>query len=208
MKTVGLFLAGAAVGALVCLVASLLDDSTETAPETPRTDAASRYAFHQEEYVHPLIVQDMLGSLADKHGSVVCVDLDAGNDSNQYHGAYEVVKRIGRTFVEWKGTQGESFSYEYIGTSPSGVYMIACYDRGGGSGLFGSVALFRMETDKTLVENRKRTLLRILDDISLGDRYDGSVIYEDGTLKIGADKERFKSGGGPRDGKPLSIPVP
>ena len=212
MRTLGLFLAGAAAGALTCLAVSLLDDSTETAPETPKTDAApkeaaSRYAFHQAEYVHPRIVQDMLGWMSDKHGSVVCVDLDAGNDSNQYSGAYDVVKRAGRTFVEWKGTRGESFSYEYIGTSPSGVHMIVCYDRGGGSGLSGSVALFRMETDRTFVGNRKRTLLKILDHISLGDRYDGSITYENGTLKIGADEGPFKGGDGPRD-KPLSIPVP
>lgn len=216
MRTLGLFLAGAAAGALVCLAASLLDNSTEAPPETPKTDAApkeaaSRYAFHQAEYVHPRIVQDMLGWLSDKHGSVVCVDLDAGNDSNQYSGAYEVVKRAGRTFVEWKegtGRREESFSYEYIGTSPSGVHMIVCYDRGGGSGLFMDVALFRMETDRTFVGNRKRTLLKILDHIPLGDRYDGSITYEDGTLKIGADEGPFKGRDGPRDGKPLSIPVP
>ncbi|MDE0021882.1 MAG: hypothetical protein OXT69_10950 [Candidatus Poribacteria bacterium] len=216
MRTLGLFLAGAAAGALVCLAASLFDDSTETEPETPKTDAApkeaaSRYAFHQAEYVHPRIVQDMLGWMSDKHGSVVCVDLDAGNDSNQYHGAYKVVERAGRTFVEWKkgtGKQEESFSYEHIGTSPSGIHMIACYDRGGGSGVFGSAALFRMETDKTLVGNRKRTLLRILDKIGLGDRYKGSITYEGGTLKIGADEGPFKGRDGPRDGKPLSIPVP
>lgn len=183
------------------------DESPLSVPIDAQAEAAP-YAFHQPDYVHPLIVQDMLGSLADLHGSVVCVDLDAGNDSNRYHGAYAVVKRGGNEWVEWKGTQRESFRYRHIGTSPSGVHMIVCYDSGGGSGVFGSAALFRMETDRTLVENRKRTLLKLLDAISLGDRYDGSIAYEDGTLMIGADEGRFKGMGGPRDGKPLSIPVP
>ncbi len=208
MRTVGLFLAGAAVGALICFIALRLDNSTETETETPKTDAAPRYAFHQEEYIHPRIVLNMMGDLSSGEEMIVTVDIGAANREYSHMGGHEITELMGNTWVQWNGAPGEYAMYRYIGASPSGVQMIVSILSFGGSGSFGDVLLFRIDTDQTFFNKRERTLLTLLDAIPLGDRYEGAIEYKDGVLNIGADEGRFKGGGGPRDGKPLSIPVP
>ena len=205
MRTAALFLGGAAAGALLYLAGSLLfnQDSAEIETEA----APSRYAFDKAEYPHPRIVAELIGELSDSEGAVVTVDLEAGRGSERFAGKVDLMERGGHTWIEWSGER-EYITYRNIGASPTGVHMVLCYENGGGTGSFGNVALFRMKTDKTFVDKRERTLLTILDAIPLGDRYRGGVVYENGMLNIGADEGRFKGMGGPRDGKPLSIPVP
>ncbi len=205
MRTLGLFLAGAAAGALVCLAASLLDNSTEAPPETPKT---SRYAFHQEEYIHPHIVAIMMGNLTSDEEMIVTVDIGVADRKYSYMGGYEVTELMGHTWVQWKSAPRDYTMYRYIGASPSGVQMIAAIVSFGGSSSFGFVLLFRIDTDQTFVNERERTLLTLLDAIPLGDRYEGAIEYKNGVLNIAADEGRFKGSGGPRDGKPLSISVP
>ena len=84
--------------------------------------------------------------------------------------------------------------------------MVECYDCGGGSGIFGYVALFCLEPDRALGEScpgaiftRERPVLKILGSISLGDRYEGKIIYKDKVLTIGPDEGRLKSLGGPSE---------
>ena len=58
----------------------------------------SRYSFHRKEYVHPLIVKELLGWISDRNETVVGVDLEAANRSNRFHGGISV-KDDGR--VHW-----------------------------------------------------------------------------------------------------------
>lgn len=222
MRTVGLLLAGAAVGALACLAAPLLlNNSTETAPETPKTDAASRYAFHQEKYIHPLVVGAMVGS--DPETETVCslnlsspylfdlfdnlYRLGGPLDTPKELLEFDVKKRDGRTWVEWEGLHGAFLMYAHVGTSPSGAQIVEFYESGGGTGVFGTVAFFKIETDRSFPDNKERTALNILGTILLGDRYKGRIVYENGVLHIPANESRFGPGG-PRDDSPLSVPIP
>lgn len=91
--------------------------------------------------------------------------------------------------------------YAHIATSPSGVEMVECYDCGGGSGVFGSVGLFCLESDRALGEDhdrkmftRERIILKRLGSIGLGDRYGGEITYEEGFLVIGPDNGWFNRG--------------
>ena len=66
--------------------------------------------------------------------------------------------------------------------------------KGGGSGVFGSVCLLSFENDiclsydaKPNLSGRNRLILKILGTISLGDRYEGMIHYTDGRLIIGPD---------------------
>lgn len=159
----------------------------------------SAYSFEREEFVHPLIVRELLGWLSDRTATVVAVDLTSSNRSNRFFGEFSRSVRDGRTWVEWVGDGRESFAYAHIATSPSGIQMVECYDRGGGSGVFGSVGLFSIECDRALeagivMSTRTRVLLKTLGSVPLGDRYAGPIVYENGVLAIGPDEGWFNRG--------------
>lgn len=167
--------------------------------DSPGRLAELRYSFVRDEFVHPVIVRELLGWLSDPAPTVVAVDLSAANRSNRFFGDFRVSGNA-RKWVEWTGSNGESFRYAHIGTSPSGVQMLECYDSGGGTGVFGSVGLFALECDRSLEEDikgattRERVILKTLGSLSLGDRYFGEISYRDGLLAIGPDEGHFKRG--------------
>ena len=159
------------------------------------------YSFSRDEFIHPLIVRELLGWIADKRETIVSVDISSTNQSNRFHGEFTTSDMSEKTQVKWEGGDNEYFVYSYIGTSPSGVEMVECYDCGGGSGVFGSVGLFSLEYDQALGEDstgkistRERTVLKILGSIGLGDRYNGEIKYADGFLVIGPDNGWFSRG--------------
>lgn len=158
------------------------------------------YSFIREEFVHPLILRELLGLLSDPTTTIVSIDLGSANRSNRFFGDFSIRKENGCTWIEWRGGQRESFAYSHIATSPSGVQMLECHDWGGGSGVFGSVALVALECDRTLVETtdgistRDRIILKMLGSIGLGDRYAGEISYQKGLLMIGPDEGWFKRG--------------
>jgi len=162
----------------------------------------ARYSFTRDEFVHPLVVRELLGWLSDPAATIVAIDLTLANRSNRFFGEFSVNAREGRAWVKWVGTHAESFTYAHIATSPSGVQIVECYDCGGGSGVFGSVGLFSLECDRCLEEDgratkmytRTRVLLKSLGSITLGDRYAGKITYQDGLLIIGPDEGWFKRG--------------
>jgi hypothetical protein len=160
-----------------------------------------RYSFTREEFIHPLIVNELKGLLWDSYETITSVDLTTANHSNRFFGDFSIREESGRIWVGWKNDQHESFTYSHIATSPSGVHMVECYECGGGSGVFGSIALLTLECDRSLVElskgsisTRERVLLKTLGSILLGDRYSGEIIYREGKLIIGPDEGWFSRG--------------
>lgn len=158
----------------------------------------SSYSFARKEFIHPLIVRELLGWISDSAETVIAVDIASSNKSNRFYGEFTINDRDGRSWVKWAGSEGEFFVYAHIATSPSGVEMVECYDCGGGSGIFGSVGLFCLESDRALdedrdrkVSTRERVILKTLGSIGLGDRYDGKITYENGFLIIGPDNGWF-----------------
>jgi HNH endonuclease len=159
------------------------------------------YSFMRPEFIHPLIVRELLGWISDPAATVIAVDLTSANRSNRFFGEFSIASRDGRTWVEWAGDKGEYFTYAHIANSPSGIQMVECYDGGGGSGVFGSVALFSLERDQALAEERNaklsarpRIILKSLGSVTLGDRYKGKIAYEGRLLVIGPDDGWFKRG--------------
>lgn len=169
-----------------------------------------RFSFVHEEYVHPLIVSELSGWISDAHETIIAIDLTSANHSNRFFGAYTVRDYDGRQWIEYRGEQGESFSYSHIATSPSGVQMVECYDCGGGSGVFGHVLFLSLECDRSVTLNRdgevvtrERILLKTLGSIGLGDRYNGTVSYDGEHLVIDPDEGRH----GARRKEYVRIPV-
>jgi hypothetical protein len=157
------------------------------------------YSFEREQFIHPRIVHELLGFLSDPIAAVVAVDLPAANSSNRFFGEYSRRIEDGRTWITWRGNE-ESFSYAYVDTSPSGIQMVECHYWCGGTGVFGSVGLFSVELDHSLVDAharlipRPRMLLKTVGAIPLGDRYSGKISYANGLLHIGPDAGHFALG--------------
>ncbi len=169
-------------------------------PDSLETD---RYSFACDEFVHPLIVRELLGWISDTSETIVGVDLESANTSNRFHGDFEIDDRDGRKWVKWNEPESARrgfFKYAHIATSPTGVEMVECYDCGGGSGVFGSVGLFLIDPDRALDEScsgkiptRDRQVLKVLGSVRLGDRYVGEITYNDKILAISPDEGRIRS---------------
>ena len=164
------------------------------------------YSFVRDEFIHPLILKELLGWLSDTEETVAAVNLTAANRSNRFFGESTPCHHDDGTLsVRWQGGK-ESFTYTHIATSPSGIEMVRCSDWGGGSGVFGSVGLFYLEqdraaeyVDKRLAEpkrilTRERAIIKTLGSIPLGDRYEGKIAYRDGVLSVGPDVGWFRRG--------------
>lgn len=169
-------------------------------PSAERRDLDhNRFSFQQEEYIHPLIVKELLGWISDRHETIVGIDLESANKSNRFFGDVRHRRHDNRTWIVCN-RGNEFFSYAFVATTPSGINILECHDGGGGSGVFGSVALLCMETDRALHMNdgrpttRQRSVLKILGQHYLGDRYSGRVWYEGGVLHVGPDRGWFRRG--------------
>jgi hypothetical protein len=164
------------------------------------TPSQLRYSFVREEFIHPRIVQELRGWISDRNETVAAIDLAAANKSNRFYGEFWVRELDQRLWVGSTGRDQE-FSYSYVATSPSGVHMVECSDWGGGSGTFRSLLLLALDQDRSLdagssgaLFTQERILLKTLGSISLGDRYAGTIEYQDGWLTIGPDQGHFERG--------------
>ncbi len=159
----------------------------------------TRFSFCDREYVHPLIVKELLGWLSDTRATIVGVDLEAANRSNRFFGNFSVTEGAEGEVVRWEGDR-ESFGYRHVATTPSGVEIVECHDWGGGSSVFGTVALFSLEEDRALGSNRqvlkahRRSVLKTRGQFALGDRYGGNMRYRNGVLEVGPDEGWFRRG--------------
>ena len=167
-----------------------------------RTDGglgSTRFSFYQDEYVHPLIVKELLGWISDSSATIVGVDLEAANRSNRFFGEFSV-KDDGAVAVVERREAEASFVYKHVATTPSGVDIVECHDWMGGSGVFGTIALFCIEKDRVAeadaqsLSSRDRLVLKILGQFPLGDRYRGEILYRNGVLVVGPDRGWFNRG--------------
>ena len=158
------------------------------------------YSFVCDELINPSIVQELLGWISDRHETISSINLTTANHSNQFSGEIKTEVVEDRKWVKSELRDGGYLRYSHVGTAPSGVEIIECYNFGCGSGNWGSVALFQLEidsawnVDENRIVKRERVILRSLGSIALGDRYKGEISYKDGILNIGADQGWFKRG--------------
>ena len=181
-------------------------------------DSVPPYSFDGPRLVHPLIVRELIGWISDSGQEIVAVDIDRAIGSNRFFFDEELKTRTyeGKQWVEsgrWNEFEGfkerETYGYQYIATSPSGIEMLLFYDSGGGSATFYSVVFLSFEDDSTLTTEitdvdtktlkreavtRRRTLLKIVGCLLLGDKYKGKIEYKNGSLTIGPDEGWYRRG--------------
>ena len=106
-----------------------------------------RYSFVRDEFIHPLILRELLGWLSDADETVAAVNLTAANRSNRFFGEFCPCRHDdGTLFVRWRHGR-ESFTYTHIATSPSGIEMAAA--RTGAVEVVCSAALGCSTSNKT-----------------------------------------------------------
>ena len=166
---------------------------------TPRTRLVrnlsnSRYSFFNEELINPRILEDLQGWISDSGDQVVSVNVSKSNKSNRYFGELSVDNQQGEYPLVTSSHDEESFAYQYLGLSFSGVHLLKTWSCGGGSGVFCNIMLVTLSKDSALEsESGKYTkvdrfVIKLVGSIPLGDRYEGEVSYRLGVLSIPACK--------------------
>jgi len=151
----------------------------------------TRYSFSKPEFVNPMVLADLHGWMSDTGDQVVSINVPGANTSNRYFATVTVTDK--GTYPVVSARQNEqSFSYQYLGCSFSGVHLLRTWSSGGGSGVFCDIMLVTLgtesaaEIDPSAVKKVERFVVRKVAMIPLGDRYEGQLSYRLGLLTIGA----------------------
>ena len=140
---------------------SITTESTDQ--RGPRLHAT--YSFRTAPFVHPKIVNDLVGSLSDSGDQGVAINLLDSQDSNCYFGEVAVGPQLDpatpswpwvysvdgeenddKTLGEWWGRPW--YAYRYLGSTQSGLDVVHARYSGGGSGIFNRVVFTRTEMDR------------------------------------------------------------
>lgn len=157
-----------------------------------------RYSFIREDFVHPLIIEELVGWLSDRFQTAVAVDLTSSNASNRFYGEISTKEINGKILVRHEKHEKGFFQYCHVGASASGIHVLHCQRCGGGSGIFNTLLFAVLQKDIGItsdkLETRERMLLKTIGSVSLGDRYSGELTFSGNTLTIGKDESPMKHG--------------
>jgi hypothetical protein len=126
--------------------------------------------------IHPRLVQQLLGGLADAHPVTMAVDVAAAAKSGDF--LDEDVKSEGRgIFYETgKDAEWQRFEYRKLGTLANGTVVILTLDSGGGSGIFENLLFLKFEVGAPGVgEKYPQLVMRSVGQFPLGDRDERAV---------------------------------
>lgn len=152
------------------------DDFSSSQPADGEGRFHATYSFQKAPFVHPKIVADLVGSLADAGDQVVAINLLDSQNSNRYFGDVHVTPQTDplvpswpwvytvegepwsdeKLTVLWRGALGgfwgqvrgqEVYRYRYIGTTLAGLDVLHQQYSGGGSGVFNWLLFVRIEAD-------------------------------------------------------------
>ena len=122
------------------------------------------FSFKTAPFVHPKIINDLVGSLSDSGDQVVAINLLDSQGSNRYFGEIAVTPQLDPTQPYWPWvylvdgeentdkTLGELwgrswYAYRYVGSTQGGLDVVHARNSGGGSGIFNDVVFTRTEMD-------------------------------------------------------------
>lgn len=186
-------------------------------PSSIQLPDGSIVSFTQEPVVNPRIILEMVGWVSDLEPVITSIDLEGAQESNQLFinkigpteessGQRDAVRITnsdgpGNIQIYYRNDDSDSlfssehFYYTWVGKTPTGVHVLKCWHRTGGSGVWCYVIFVRPElraigtymSDANTLEIIKgqRVQLSKVGAIFTGDRYDGDVTLHGNILTIG-----------------------
>lgn len=124
------------------------DSVTTETTDDRRAPLHATYSFKMAPFVHPKIINDLVGSMSDSGDQVVAINLLDSHDSNRYFGEIAVTPQLEPTQLSWPWvysvdgevttdkTLGELwgrswFAYRYLGSTPDGLDVVHTRHSGG-----------------------------------------------------------------------------
>src|SRR5512134_2511919 len=101
-----------------------------------RRAEAIPYSFSKPPYVHPKIIEDLSTWLSDSGDQVVAINLLDAQGSNRYHGDVLTREAPGEAPFVYVRDGRETFGYEHVGMTRSGIHVLRTSACGGGTGVF------------------------------------------------------------------------
>lgn len=166
------------------------------AGNSKNTDKMPFY-FDKEPFINPRLIADMTTWLSDNGDQVVAIDLNGAQHCNRYFAETKTQATKGENLYVYFEEDGESFGYQLIGKTDSGIYVLETSSGGEGSGVFKELMLVVIERDKNLCYRKEQAVVELNNDrlvikklgiISLGDRYSGLLKVKGDSLYVGRDE--------------------
>ncbi len=141
--------------------------------------------FYKSPIYHPRILEDLTTWESDGGDQVVAVNLLQSQESNRYFCDSIMTRKLDDARYPYvyyerdkksKSRFPDEFTYQYMGQTKNGYYILETWDQGGGSGEFENLLVLSVVKDTALedldstVKHTERILLKKLGQIALGDR--------------------------------------
>jgi len=182
---------------LVALILAVHVDGAGPDVQRQLKDANGSFTFDGAP-INPLALKELTTWESDSYPGPIAVDLDGTSHSNRYFGEYAKTPQ-GSVRIDMRTTkvvpsaENEGwFSYERIGTLTNGIHVVETSDNGGGTGVFKSLLLIRFAVDFEYTDTgarRDRVVMKRLGEVTLGDRYGGTVTVKGNAVEIAADRK-------------------
>ena len=163
-------------------------------------------SFDREPWIHPKMIWELKPWMSDTAEQMLALNVSDSVGSNRYF--EDIEKRSiegGKELLLYKAQNGEhlQFGYIYHGMSDSGIHVLEVVESSHGSGTFISLFLCQLNWEPSfgikngsLQEVGERQVLKLVKEITLGDRWIGKIELRGNLLKVGKDEGRF---GNPKD---------
>lgn len=181
--------------------------SLDQSQESEELNFQPSYAFNSPEFIHPRIINDMVGWISDGGNQITSINLNDSQDSNRYSGEISIEFEDNDSATPWiywrekeiEGENGDSRlqynGYKSIGSTGDGVQAIHFRTNGGAAIVRNFVLFLKIDIDRIFyysheglsederigVEPRYqiREILTLVGMIFLGDRWEGNIAISD-----------------------------
>ena len=158
-------------------------------------------SFDREPWIHPKMIWELKPWMSDTGEQILALNVSDSVGSNRYF--EDIEKRSlegGKELLFYRARNGEhlQFGYIYHGMSDSGIHVLEVVESTHGSGTFISLFICQLNWEPSfgikngsLQEIGERQVLKLIKEITLGDRWIGKIELRGNLLKVGKDEGRF-----------------
>lgn len=157
--------------------------------------------YYENEPVNLRIIQALTTWLSDGGNQIVAINLRDSQKSNRFFCDKSIKIRPldkEKQMVSVELKDNEWFAYVYVGQTSSGILVLRTLYSSGGSGMFNSILLLKLEKEpkytydeeKQIIKSSgKEIVLKKLTEISLTDRWQGHIKIEGNSIILLKDRD-------------------